>query len=237
MPTKFDIEFVAAAEPIRGRVTKFGGQPVWISKPEWPISRSTKNPMRFIGQICIDPELFGGGPDRMAYLFMTDDGDEPTACTWDPNDGENAVIIQPGENSAPTIAQEVGLTLQRQVEGSPVSIFGKLMGRRSRLTLQECEFGVALSRASDLEFLEEEDLTALPEDEQERYSADIGGNKIGGTPSFIQNPEFPFDDSRKLLLQLDSADVPFSINFGDAGIGHLFLSADAKQGKFLWQCC
>jgi hypothetical protein len=39
-----------------------------------------------------------------------------------------------------------------------------------------------------------------------------------------------------LLLQLDSTKVPFFVNFGDAGIGYLFLSADGQTAKFLWQC-
>ena len=37
-------------------------------------------------------------------------------------------------------------------------------------------------------------------------------------------------------LQLDSTLVPFYINFGDAGVGYVFVNIDYTVGKFLWQC-
>ena len=60
--------------------------------------------------------------------------------------------------------------------------------------------------------------------------------KIGGPPVFIQGEEYPAGDGWRLLLQFDSASVPFYVNFGDTGIGYAFLSADGRSGKFLWQC-
>lgn len=38
---KHTLEFAATASPITVPVTKFGGQPVWIAEPEWPLSRET----------------------------------------------------------------------------------------------------------------------------------------------------------------------------------------------------
>jgi hypothetical protein len=67
-------------------------------------------------------------------------------------------------------------------------------------------------------------------------SAHSGGNKIGGTPWFLQGPKYPDGGHWYLLLQLDSTDVPFQINFGDAGIGYAFISVDGHIRKFLWQC-
>jgi carbamoyl-phosphate synthase large subunit len=58
-----------ADAPIREPVTKFGGQPVWIEGPDWPLSRQTGRPMRFIFQVALEPRLFGTIPARMAYLF------------------------------------------------------------------------------------------------------------------------------------------------------------------------
>ncbi len=34
------------------------------------------------------------------------------------------------------------------------------------------------------------------------------------------------DEEWNLLIQLDSSSVPFSINFGDAGVGYGFIRAD-----------
>ncbi|MDB6124537.1 MAG: hypothetical protein JWQ71_3530 [Pedosphaera sp.] len=235
MPKKYTIEFIPAKQPIRELITKFGGQPNWISEPEWPLSKSTGKPMQFIGQFTLDPELFGGAPDRMAYLFMTNEEDAPTESTWEPNGGENAVIIQPGGNSMPTISSPNGPALQSWVETSR-SVVGKLMGKPSKRVLEDCEFGVKLVSADDPEFLQEREFSKLSKEECEEYLLSLRGNKLGGTPEFIQGPEFPFPDSRKLLLQLDSGSVPFEINFGDAGVGYVFLSADGSQAKFLWQC-
>jgi len=81
-----NIEFFEVKNPIVGCVTKFGGQPNWIGKPEWPLSKATDEPMRFIGQIHLEPDLFGKIPGRMAYLFMTDDAD--VDGTWESDGGE-----------------------------------------------------------------------------------------------------------------------------------------------------
>ena len=53
----------------------------------------------------------------------------------------------------------------------------------------------------------------------------------------LQYDEYPYDDKTwELLIQLDSANVPFNINFGDAGVGYGFISPDGTKAKFLWQC-
>ncbi|MGW5094319.1 hypothetical protein ACWEQ1_18385 [Streptomyces nodosus] len=84
------MEFAPAAAPVREAVTKLGGQPVWLAEPEWPLSRATGAPMRFLGQFS----LAGGG---LGYLFMTgDDGGVSVDGTWDPEGGENALLVQPG---------------------------------------------------------------------------------------------------------------------------------------------
>jgi hypothetical protein len=53
---------------------------------------------------------------------------------------------------------------------------------------------------------------------------------------FMQGDEIPFDKGWQLLLQLDSCSVPFSVNFGDAGVGYAFLNGNGDEAKFLWQC-
>jgi hypothetical protein len=72
MVKKQSIAFVEVTSPISGLVTKFGGQPAWLAGAEWPISRATGEPMRFICQIAVDSDLFGNTGERMAYLFISD---------------------------------------------------------------------------------------------------------------------------------------------------------------------
>ena len=219
------IEFVEAKTPVREPVTKFGGQPVWLSEPQWPLSAETGKPMRFICQIALSDEFFGPTDAKMAYIFMTD-GDEYVDGTWEPDGGENAVILQPGNTSAPVETIAEGPTLYRMVK----KIFNK------RLVPEPCEFTVQGPVSDDPDFVPESERAQWPEEKWEKYANTLDGNKIGGTPIFMQGDEFPGPGSWKLLLELDSTRVPFFVNFGDAGIAYAFLLEDGSVGKFLWQC-
>lgn len=81
--------FVPADGAVREAVTKVGGQPVWLEEPQWPLSRETGRPMEFLGQFALE-----GG--RLAHLFMTGGKGEYVDGTWEPEGGENALVIQPG---------------------------------------------------------------------------------------------------------------------------------------------
>jgi uncharacterized protein YwqG len=224
MPKKYTIEFTESSRPIRERVTKFGGQPVWLDKPEWPISRKTGGQMTFVCQVALDSSLFGSTGSKMAYLFMTEN--EKVDNSWDPEGGENAVIIQPGTTATPVRPASEGPSITKMVP----AFFGK------RLVPKKCEFAVRLVEGEDPEFVSGGQRDAMSDDDGENYFNSLRGNKIGGSPGFIQNDEFPAGGPWKLLLQLDSCEVPFWINLGDAGVAYTFISEDGKRGKFLWQC-
>jgi uncharacterized protein YwqG len=214
MVKRLSIEFIEATKPINEPVTKFGGQPVWLSEAQWPLSAETGNPMRFICQIALDPTLFGDIDAKMAYIFMTDE-EEFVDGTYDMDGGENAVILQPGTTEHPVKALTTGPTLGNQ----PNTV----------------EFSVKLTPTADPKFAE--DTSDWTDEMQAVYTDALQGNKIGGTPGFIQGDEFPEPGEWKLLLQLNStSDVPFSINFGDSGTAYAFISEDGTQAKFLWQC-
>ena len=210
MVPKAVIVFHEADTPVREPVTKFGGQPSWIGGPSWPLSRQTGRPMRFIGQVALDPQIFGAVPARLAYLFMTDEEDFVDG-TYEPEGGENAVILQPGGFAGPTTELAEGPTLYRMVP-KPGS---------DRLVPEPCEFSVTL---------------AFGEDPESPSAGDGFDNQIGGSPIFLQSEEYPQGGPWRLLLQLDSSSVPFHVNFGDAGVGYAFVSDDGTVGKFLWQC-
>ncbi|UTW04715.1 DUF1963 domain-containing protein [Amphritea atlantica] len=95
-------------EPGDSPKTKFGGQPDWLETPQWPISPELEGPMRFIAQIALG-DVFPECKGKIAYLFMTEDDDQYIDGTWEPDGGENAVIIQPsGGYSLTTEALESG---------------------------------------------------------------------------------------------------------------------------------
>jgi hypothetical protein len=79
-----------ADAPILEPVTKLGGQPAWVDKPQWPLSAALRTPMTFLGQFRLPGEEV-----RMAYLFMTG-GEDYVEGTWEGEGGENALIVQPG---------------------------------------------------------------------------------------------------------------------------------------------
>lgn len=211
MKKKYTINFRESETPIAEPVTKFGGQPVWIEKPEWAVSRSTGKPMMFVCQISLEKEIFGQIESKMAYIFIEDD--DPMSITWEADGGDNAVIIQPNGNNPTAISTEIGPSLYEMKE----------VENEKFLQPFYCEFSIEATFGEDEEDYEEGEFE----------------NKIGGYPRFLQNEEYPstIKEDWNLLLQLDSASVPFSINFGDAGVGYAFIFKDGKTGKFLWQCC
>jgi uncharacterized protein YwqG len=211
---KYTVSFHPTSAPITEPVTKFGGQPVWIAEPEWPLSEETGERMRFICQVALYPEIFGDVKGKVAYVFMTD-GEDYVDGTWEPEGGENAVIIQPNGVNVATRPLGTGPSLyeMKEEEGEGV------------LQPVPCEFSVELELRDDPErgFADDSDGDAYE------------GVKIGGAPIFLQGEEYPEGEGWRLLLQLDSASVPFSVNFCDAGVGYAFISKDGLQGKFLRQ--
>ena len=99
-----------------------------------------------------------------------------------------------------------------------------------------CEYSVSLEPGEDPEYVGEDERVEWSEAEFDAYEKPLDGNKVAGTPGFIQADEFPEAGPWRLLLQLDSMTVPFHVNFGDAGIGYAYISEDGRSGRFLWQC-
>jgi hypothetical protein len=249
---RFNVAFRPVATPILEPVTKFGGQPVWIEEPEWPMSRSTGRPMRFICQIGLgDAGLGEPHTARVAYLFMTDSeaypGQPAVYGQYDPSGGENAVIIQPGaDRPVVTMPLPTGPTLTALRPGS-----------FSPDPTRPVEFAVSLTQDSDPPFRSYpepapeshviraatdsmpvapvDDASAPNDFDWNAYFEAIGGNKLGGTPNPIDPRILGFSPERaSLVLQLDMAEVPFFVDFGDVGVGHLFFDPGDDKGYFTW---
>lgn len=223
MSKRMSIEFVACSKALSG--LKFGGAPYGLPISRWPKSKRSGEPMQFICQIPFGTELFPGASEKMAYLFMScsDAGDE----TWEPEGGENALLVLSREDLTASLTHGEAPLLFRMV---------KKWWRR-KLVSETCCFTARLTPAEDPDFIPLATLDEMPEAQAKAYRDALGGNKLGGSPGFLQGDELPLPEPWLLLLQLDSAQVPFWINFGDVGIGYAFINTDGTEGRFLWQCC
>lgn len=179
MAPKLQIEeFVRAKNEINEPVTKFGGQPVWLTEPQWPMSSGWDNrPMMFVAQIVLDKKIFGNTEDKVAYIFVThaekseDDFFAPDIIY--PDEGENAVIIQPGG--------EVFLET-RNIENGPTLFDSSGL---------HYEGYVRIRLSEDQEFIDSDMFRQISEDKKKEYCNAVEGNKIGGTPYFFQGDEWP----------------------------------------------
>ncbi|MCO6010831.1 hypothetical protein NE236_38320 [Actinoallomurus purpureus] len=134
-----------SSAPIRNLVTKLGGQPAWLAEPHWPLSRQLGRPMKFLGQFQIPGEKL-----RLAYLFMTDD-DEFVNGTWEPEGGENALIVQPGrvpgfvttmaEAEGPSICADVAVELMPASKDLTDDVDARLGGEPTWLQAEEYPSG------------------------------------------------------------------------------------------------
>jgi hypothetical protein len=230
MPRKYTISYREVESPITDPVTKFGGQPVWVGDPCWPLSRDYGTPMQFVCQITLPADLFGDLEPRTAYPFLTDDYEGGyLADTWDPDGGENALILQPGGISdGPMLPLREGPTLYRRACMGP-----------TEWDRPPCEFAVELRPGNDPEAGTWDDVDRDDRSAWDAYIAALFEDKIGGTPvPTVNDPEFPNPEGWQLLLQLNTKgedpDDPFFLNFECDGVGYAFLSRDGRRGMFMW---
>lgn len=216
------VRYRAATKPIMEAVTKFGGQPVFLEQPEWPISANERFPglgqMHFICQVALDDRVFGPPlANKMAYVFMADTTDRELrdelsdGMTLIEEPGSHAVIIQPG--GVVDVATEPLAHGPTLMQTAPTD--------RRHGSSRSCEFAVDLSL--------------------QREARPSEGDKVGGIPFYPQSgfyPESgvdPFSIARE-VLQLDSGlDPPYSRPWGEYVL-HVVLSADAKRGRITYEC-
>ena len=81
-------------------ITRFGGQPDWITTPQWPVSLAwNKRPLKFIGQVRLNDFFDDLESLTLVYIFMTQPEDKKDPFfdpdIIEPDAGETAVIVQP----------------------------------------------------------------------------------------------------------------------------------------------
>ncbi|WP_371501966.1 hypothetical protein OG871_33550 [Kitasatospora sp. NBC_00374] len=216
----------AAEQPIAEPVAKFGGQPVWLSEPAWPVDPTSGEPLVFIGQFPIPgPEL------RLAYLFLHEEG--VIMGGVHPEAGDAVLLVQP-DGRIPHFA----------VIGPP--------GTRGRTLWRwgPDDTEIPVEWRVDLQPVPPEIDRSI--DEMAAYQRGMRGDGpdvelpggedlhdyLGGTACY-PNDEARVDSPWRFLFKISDAgegeDDPYFLNFG-YGYGFAFVSPDHREGRFFWEC-
>ena len=238
MLRKTSFTIVPTPAPITTPITKFGGQPVWLHSPHWPIDPATGELMLFQSQIVLDPALFPNSNGAMAYIFFGD-GEQL------PNDAF-AVVLQ-------TKDQKALHTQSQAMEFANASIGPTIY---EWITINDREEKIPKEYQVILDPLVEEEAIPLKEryDEYHDLDYDLGyrfskpalaGNKIGGQPFYVgyldTPPEYFTSDEWLLLLQLAPTEgfwdnyqpnfYPFYMEMGEFSLLNVFMTKDFKRAE------
>lgn len=182
---------------------KFGGHPDWLSQPQWPLEPDGR-PMTFYGQLPL-PEHSG----QIAYLFIG------SRDNWQPLSDGNAVVVQPASTChRPTVATARGPRLYERVH--------ELDGFVQFSYARAYERFVELRDAAD---------PASWQPDQDTMVEDW--NKIGGTPRFLQDEQWPPGDGWRFAAQFTAGWAGREL--ADGAECYIFVRDDLNAA-FLWQC-
>jgi hypothetical protein len=172
-------------ELITAPITKFGGQPVWIGEPTWPLE-ADGGPATFMAQFTIP------GRDGLAYLFLDHAYEDP----GDPG----YLVVQPGPPPQPSVASAIGPTFWSEVSGRS--------RYPSRMVLRRVESVAVLEPGFDLDDWSILDYPAVERDDHRDY------NKVGGNPRWLQHDDTPDEPGWRLLFQFTAAMVGHELGDG-----------------------
>jgi hypothetical protein len=200
---RWSFELEAVDEPIVEPVSKFGGQPVWIGDPTWPISVDGA-PATFMAQFTIP------GRDGLAYLFL-DDAAVETDEDW------GKVIVQPGPVPVPFLAMTTGPTFWTDMPGPE-----RYMSRR---IARPIESRVVLEPGLDFD-----DWSILDDYPGRDRDDERDWNKVAGNPRWLQSDETPDQPGWRFLFQFTAAKVGHEFADGAEVYG---LIHDDGRGRFI----
>lgn len=235
MSLKTQFQIAESPTEISEPITKFGGQPVWIAEPSWPLDPETGEQMLFLGQIALNQELFPDSNNTMVYLFFGEESEPIYNEAF-------AVVIQTSEN-----VHTIGDELEFVTEATGPTIYELDEDRQPIYK----EYRVILNSVENEESIPIEErytINDLDYDTGFQFSRpELAGNKIGGQPLYIEGLDTPpeqFNSNEWLLLlqlapmrgywdNLQSNFYPFHMELGEFGILTVFISKNYTDAK----CC
>lgn len=204
---RWSLELRPTGLPVCEPVTKFGGQPVWLHAPTWPLG-ADGGPMTFMAQFAV-PDV-----DGLAYLFI--DLSPPDVLDFADPGWAGCLFMQPGPPPPRHVAQAVGPTYASEV-GADRDRFVPRM--RFRLT----EYLPTLEAGWDYP-----DWEAVRNDSVLERDDDRDWNKIGGTPRYLQGGPPP--GQWRFLFQFTAQHVGREL--GDGAECYGLIDPD-RRGLFL----
>lgn len=237
MLSKKEFEFTESSEPITEPISKFGGQLVWRNTPHWPIDPYSTEPMLFMGQLVLDPDIFPDTQELMAYIFFGNEL-EPVAGS------AMAIVLQNLQTHSFNTQLDPGVSFLPLNTGPTIFEFtdtGEMIYREYRLSFGNLQEEKAVPLA---ERYSREDLV----DYEKGYQfskQEIAGNKIGGQPMYVEqmnpSPEYFSSTEWQNLLQLAPKEgyskgygtnfYPFHMNMYGFSIVNFFISKDYKHAQ------
>ncbi|MEU6232604.1 hypothetical protein [Kitasatospora sp. NPDC047058] len=216
----------ADEQPVSDPVAKFGGEPVWLSAPAWPVHPDSGEPLVFIGQFPIPgPEL------RLAYLFLHEEDMEMGGLR--PEDGDAVLLVQP-DGRIPSFTA-IG----------PPGTRGRTLWRRGpddaetpvewRVELQPVPPGI--NRSIDETAAFQRSMRGNGPDVEVPGGEDLH-DYLGGAacyPNHYARVDSPWQFLFKISDAGEGEDDPYVLNFG-YGYGFAFVSPDHREGRFYWEC-
>ncbi|HAS42580.1 MAG TPA: hypothetical protein DCS93_19020 [Microscillaceae bacterium] len=238
MLLKTQFQIVETSTPITEPITKFGGQPVWINTPHWPIDPASGEKMMFQSQIVLDPALFPDSNGAIAYIFY---GDEEQLSNYD-----FVVVLQTKENeSLNTQTEEIDFV--NEATGPAIYEWVEIGGEEEKVSKEYKVVIESVIEEEDLPLLERYDeMNDLDYDAGYQFSkTELAGNKIGGQPFYITGldtpPEHFVADQWEQLMQLAPVQgywdgnqpnfYPFYMEMGEFGILNVFITKDYKRAE------
>ncbi len=230
-------------EPVTEPVTKFGGQPVWVERPAWPVGSGGER-LRFVCQVSV-PGFFGAPlAGKMVYVFAL----HPEYADWEefcgtvsplyPEEGDNAVVIQPGGDlPAPTWVLPLGAKGQRRRE-RPLRVEPRTTGP----TLYDHkgrpgEWLLDLEPGADPDYTPNGKGTFADDESWDSYREHVYHEKVGGVPPWgngraAEIDSLTADPDWRLLLYYNYCGPYFTV--WESGFEwSVWVTRDGKRGLLL----
>jgi uncharacterized protein (TIGR02996 family) len=231
-------------QPVTEPVTKFGGQPVWVAGPAWPLGSEGK-PLQFVCQVRV-PDFFGAPLEgKMVYVFAL----HPEFADWEefcgstisplyPEEGDNAVVIQPGgDPPAPTWVLPLGAKGQRRrkrpLRVEPLTAGPTLYDDKGR----PGEWLLDLEPGADPDYTSNVMDTFSGDDEWESYREQVYHEKVGGVPPWgngrvAEVDSLAVDPDWRLLLYYNYHGPYFTV-WTSGFEWSVWVTRDGKRGLLL----